>query len=596
MGIWRVQRRMPISRFMMQRREKLAKICILCIIFAFRVHKICIYRKIVVILYAFLSINMKHFHTIWLSGVAVLLLMTSSVSAQTQVHISDPASWRTSSMSKYAGQVVTLDVPFYVCNNYNGTYTISPQRVMSPTNQASPASAEYNSILSVNSSCTATLSGVTGYHRMGERLTGLTVKVNSASSWTASGPLHWEGNTREDILKTDVRAALSDEDGEEPSLVVCAANLEYFLVANTGSGTMGPATRALAQEQRNKVRKALALIRADIYGFVEIEQGGVALDTLARMMTAITGDKYEYVKENDAPNGTFTKSSYIYNSKKVEPVGVMQQNNMVVSNRKRMIAFRELTSNERFIFSINHFKAKSGTGSGDDADKKDGQGSYNASRVKEAQSVLDEYKRNQGKNRFDDPDILIMGDLNAYAMEDPIQVLLDGGMTDLHRYFHADSSYSYTYHGTAGYLDHALCNKTLRPQVTGMMALHINSDEDDYYTYNGRKNDGSMFRYSDHDPVLVGLNLNAGKQSTEKPVGFNTEDVVLRGATPTIYNADGGYYTIHLPNGMCVGEGHISEKEFSLGKNLQSGLYIVHVYAPRREDANVSKTFKLLIR
>ena len=126
--------------------------------------------------------------------------------------------------------------------------------------------------------------------------------------------------------------------------------------------------------------------------------------------------------------------------------------------------------------------------------------------MKEAESVLFHYDIDRGY--YGDDDILIMGDLNAYAMEDPITVLREGGMIDLHRAFHADSSYSYVYHGYAGYLDHALCNSTLYPSVTGMVAYHINSDEKDSYAYDN-SNDLTMFRCSDHDPVIVGLRLDS---------------------------------------------------------------------------------------
>jgi predicted extracellular nuclease len=89
--------------------------------------------------------------------------------------------------------------------------------------------------------------------------------------------------------------------------------------------------------------------------------------------------------------------------------------------RKKTQAFMEIATGEKFLFSVNHFKAKSGKGSGANADQGDGQGSYNADRVKEAKSLLDNYTRDCVF--YGDSDILVMGDLNAYAMEDPITVL-----------------------------------------------------------------------------------------------------------------------------------------------------------------------------
>jgi hypothetical protein len=168
-----------------------------------------------------------------------------------------------------------------------------------------------------------------------------------------------------------------------------------------------------------------------------------------------------------------------------------------------------------------------------------------------------------------------MGDLNAYAMEDPITVLREGGMIDLHRAFHADSSYSYVYRSQAGYLDHALCNSTLYPYVTGMVAYHINSDESDSYTYD-KSSDNTMFRCSDHDPVLVGLRLDS--TSTPAP-GISGQDVSIgfQDWAPYIYNASGGYYIVYGLDGSKVKEHTISTNQEEI-KGLNPGIYILNIY------------------
>ena len=107
------------------------------------------------------------------------LCLQLSVFAVTQVSISNVETWKNSELKKYVGQTVEFDVPFYVCNNYNNSYTISPRRIFQPTNQALPLSDEYNSMLSLNAQGIITLSGVNEYHRLGERLHKLTVKVDS---------------------------------------------------------------------------------------------------------------------------------------------------------------------------------------------------------------------------------------------------------------------------------------------------------------------------------------------------------------------------------------------------------------------------------
>ena len=225
------------------------------------------------------------------------------------------------------------------------------------------------------------------------------------------------------------------------------------------------------------------------------------------------------------------------------------------------------------MLSVNHFKAKSGSGYGDNADKGDGQGKFNGDRVREAKSVLENYKKDCVF--YMDSDILIMGDLNAYAMEDPITTLREGGMIDLHRAFHADSSYSYVYRGQLGYLDHALCNSTLYPQVTGMVAYHINSDESDTYTYD-KSNDQTMFRCSDHDPIIVGLRLDSTRTQMENVI-FDNWSVYYQYGAPCIRNAQGGYYVVYRMDGNKVKEANIISEEERID-NLQQGLYIINIY------------------
>jgi predicted extracellular nuclease len=263
----------------------------------------------------------------------------------------------------------------------------------------------------------------------------------------------------------------------------------------------------------------------------------------------------------------------------LKPYGQLRHNNKGVTNRKKTQAFEDIKTGERFLFSVNHFKAKSGKGTGLNADQDDGQGSYNYARKEEAESVLSNYQSD--RVYFGDNDILIMGDLNAYAMEDPITLLKEGGMIDLHRSFHADSSYSYTYRGLAGYLDHALCNTTLYPQVTGMVAYHINSDESDSYTYD-KSNDQTMFRCSDHDPVIVGLCLN---QNTiyNPDVNLNSYEVYYEGATPCISNAKGGEYRIYRIDGNLVKIATIESNEQMI-EGLSQGIYILNIYGQGKCD------------
>ena len=492
--------------------------------------------------------------------------------AATIVHIEDPDTWSYTQLKQYVGQTIQFATPFYVTNNYNtSSLTISPRRIFTPTNQALPLSQEYNTLYSRNGQGTITLTNVSGYHRINERLHNLTVKVNSTNSVSLVS-CQYVGNTRTDLENGyDTEAVNMRGDA---SIIVCCMNLEYYLVENLG-GDMGASNYSEHQKQRAKVSKALATINADLYGLVEIEQGQSALAEIAADLTKNTGRKFSYIDDGGSASGTYTKSGFVYCSDMLQPYGKLRENNTGVKERKKTQAFQEISTGEKFLFSVNHFKAKSGRGSGDNADKGDGQGTYNGDRVREARSLLSHYENDS--YYFEDNDILIMGDLNAYAMEDPIKVLREGGMIDLHRAFHADSSYSYVYRGQAGYLDHALCNSTLYPHVTGMVAYHINSDESDSYTYD-KSNDQTMFRCSDHDPVLVGLRLdsvhNTAPDTVTPEVSVNFRDFV-----PYICNAEGGAYMLYLPSGYKVTPDPVSiQSNEEPITGLQKGLYIINVY------------------
>ena len=489
----------------------------------------------------------------------------------TLVSITDPENWENTDLQKYVGQTIEFDVPFYVCkNNRNGELTISPRRIYQPTNQALPLSSEYDSMLSLNAYGTITLTNVKEYHRIDERLHKLTVKVNSERSVSLVS-CEYRGNTRAELEKGYDSVAVNMRG--EASVIVCCMNLEYYLVENLG-GDMGASNYSEHQKQRTKISKALAKINADLYGFVEIEQGQSALEEIAEDLTKNTGRTFTYINDGGSPYGTYTKSGFVYCSDILVPHGKLRENNTGVKERKKTQAFVEKATGEKFLFSVNHFKAKSGKGSGLNADQGDGQGSYNADRVKEAESLLAHYAADCVF--YGDSDILIMGDLNAYAMEDPITVLREKGMTDLHRAFHADSSYSYVYSGQLGYLDHALCNKTLFPQVTGMVAYHINSCESDEYTYD-KSNDQTMFRCSDHDPVIVGLRLD-GRLTSDGNVTTNSYDVLFNHELPYIMNAEGGYYYVYRVDGSVVKQEPITSQVHTIS-DLPQGIYILNIYS-----------------
>jgi len=178
-----------------------------------------------------------------------------------------------------------------------------------------------------------------------------------------------------------------------------------------------------------------------------------------------------------------------------------------------------------FTVVVNHFKSK-GSDCNDvgDPDLGDGQGNCSQTRRLAAEALVDWLAADPTGSG--DPDFLIMGDLNAYAQEDAIDEIKAGSddivgtsddFTNLIAHFQGLYAYSYTFDGQAGYLDHALANASLLTQVTGAADWHINSDETDVLDYDTSFKpieqealyEVNAYRTSDHDPVVVGLNLVA---------------------------------------------------------------------------------------
>ena len=513
-----------------------------------------------------------------------MLFFALSLAAQTHIQVSDPSTWSAQELAPYVGQTVIFDVPMVVNSTTNNPF-ISTRRLYSATNQTFPGSTAYDALVALNNSGGITLNNAPipsgePWYRCGARIYNLKVKVNSTHELTwISG--EWRGNTRAELSK-------GIPDLGDYRLLICTANLEYYLAANTGSGSMGPSSYSEHQIQRTKVNKALSLINADAYGLVEIEQGQEALQEIAEDLNKKHTDRhYTYIDDGSKPNGTYTKAGYIYDANKLRPIGALQEfkgggSSTIRAERHKMQCFEEIATGERFVFSVNHFKAKSGSGSGRDADQGDGQGAYNGGRTDEAESVVSYFSTRYGP-AIKEKDILIMGDLNAYAKEDPITLFLEHGMLDLHRAFHADTSYSYQYGTRAGYLDHAICNGSLFKQVTGMCGFHINSDENDNFTYGGKWSDNTMFRCSDHDPVLVGLKLDSTLTYDPTPTLNNAE--VLSGETNQLiisnaFKADQrSFYTIHSISGLLIDNKEIKSEYQRIELPATPGIYIVNIFA-----------------
>lgn len=322
--------------------------------------------------------------------------------------------------------------------------------------------------------------------------------------------------------------------------------LNYFTTIDDGTPRCGPDgglgcrganSDAELGRQRDKIVAAMIAIDAHVVGVVEIENNpSASLADLVAGLNAVAGaGGYAYV-DTGAIGSDVIKVGLIYQPAWVMPAGPHAVIDSSVDaafvdakNRPGLIqTFEEVATGERFTVAVNHFKSKgSSCDELGDPDLRDGQGNCNGTRTAAA-AALARYLATDPTSSGD-PDILIIGDLNAYAKEDPIRALEAAGYTDLIRRFAGADAYGYLFDGQLGYLDYALAGPSLLRQVTRTAAWYINSDEPPLLDYNDavldageaayeRKSaalpiyEAGAFRSSDHDPVIVGLQL--GRSAT----------------------------------------------------------------------------------
>jgi predicted extracellular nuclease len=363
---------------------------------------------------------------------------------------------------------------------------------------------------------------LTNRFRGGDHLTGLTGVVDYSYGAYAIQPT--AGAT---YTSVNPRTATPDPVGG--TMTVASFNvLNYF----TTLGSRGADDPEEFERQRTKIFAALADIDADVFGLIEIENNTEAIVNLVDGLNGVVGaGTYDYI-DTGAIGGDQIKVAFIYKTATVAPDGAyavlddpsfLDPNNLGSDKNRPALAqtFVEIATGEKVTVAVNHLKSKgSECGPGDDDAE---QGHCNLTRTLAAGVLVDWLAGDPTGSG--DPDALIIGDLNSYDREDPIDAVRAGpddtpgtadDYADLVAAYGGEYAYSYVYSGQWGYLDYALANGTLGGQVTGTTVWHINADEPDILdydtTYKKPAQDAlyepNAYRSSDHDPVVVGLRLD----------------------------------------------------------------------------------------
>lgn len=469
-------------------------------------------------------------------------------------------------LQRYQGMLVTLPQTLTVTNNFPlgrfGQVGLSSDgRLYQPTQVATPGSSTAIALATANSLNQIILDdgkngqnpdpisyptpvppGLTAQNtlRLGETTTGVTGIVDSGT---------FAGNTSYVIQPIPTFTTTFDKAGNPRpitapdvggNITVASANVENYF---TTLGSRGAQTALEFIRQQAKVVSNLAGLNADVLGLSEVENNGFGSTSAIFSLVNALNDRvgtgtYSYINPGVTAIGTDAiTNAIIYKSAKVTPIGNAAILDDTILNRPSFAqTFVGNSGTEQFTIDVNHFKSKGGTATSTpncsasaNSDNGLGIGGFNCSRNEQAKLVRDWLATNPTNST--NSNILIVGDLNSYAKEDPIKTLELAGYINLDQQFAGTSvPYSYQFSGQSGTLDYVLASASINPFVTGGAPWHINADEPAILGFGTAFKSPSQidslyspdaFASSDHDPLLIGLNLpeqpSAAPQAVPEP-------------------------------------------------------------------------------
>ncbi|MFC4728978.1 ExeM/NucH family extracellular endonuclease [Coralloluteibacterium thermophilus] len=310
----------------------------------------------------------------------------------------------------------------------------------------------------------------------------------------------------------------------EGTLRIAALNLlNLFNGDGRGGGfptPRGARTPEAYAVQQAKLVEAVTGLDAHVLALMEVENDGFGPDSalvqFAAAVSAASGHDWRVVDAGAGPGGDAIRVALMYRADRVRRFGApatLSDGPFAWGSRAPLAqAFVPLAdgrdAGQAIVVAVNHFKSKGGCGNarGGDADQGDGQACFNAARVDSARRLAAWLA--DDPTGADTPHALILGDLNAYAMEDPMETLAAAGWRDAFAIAGGEAPHhSFVWDAQAGRLDHALVSPALAGRLRGAAHWHINSDEASVFGY-AQCGDGACpgpWASSDHDPLLLGI-------------------------------------------------------------------------------------------
>jgi len=272
----------------------------------------------------------------------------------------------------------------------------------------------------------------------------------------------------------------------------------------------GAKTQAQYQRQLQRLSAGLNQADADLLALSELENDGYGSNSAIAQLAASLGPQWRFVAPvNPAAQKDAIRNGLLYREDRVkalEPAQYLSAGGRPALTQRFVLKSGGLP----FRLVSVHLKSKScRNASGEDTQQNDGQGCYNAVRVKQAKTLhqqLDQLEKSDTS-----AGTLITGDFNSYSKEQPISELAIAGYTSMVAHFHPCTPvrcehYSYRFKGARGSLDHALASAALKPRVLSSRVWNINADQPRMADYRSHSSP-QPWRSSDHNPLITDIKL-----------------------------------------------------------------------------------------
>ncbi|OBW58856.1 endonuclease [Solibacillus silvestris] len=336
-----------------------------------------------------------------------------------------------------------------------------------------------------------------------------------------------------EVIKANIQQEVTHLDPVADKLNLASYNIENF--SNNKDNTSDEKAAKIASTFVNNMKSP------DIITLVEVQDNdgqtdsgnADASESYLRLINAIKvagGPQYDWIDvmpinntSGGAPGGNI-RVGYLYNPERVSLVdgtnGTGEQANAWTEegslalnpgfvnpskfeDTRKPIAAEFEFQEERIVVIGAHLNSKGGDDSLWGPTQPPVLGSE-PERIELAQVINDFI--DEGLAKDPDVNIVVAGDMNDFEFTPALETLKGGVLTNMVDKAPVEDRFSYYFQGNNQVLDHILVSNNLA-EVTEIDMIHINANFTE-----------AQGRASDHDPVLVQIDLESGKEETPEPI------------------------------------------------------------------------------